>query len=137
MCLNAVSPSIHWASICHLKSQSSNHSIAAVKDRSGEEGLCPVAGWIQKPFGSHAVAAVAAFKATVPRAISTIVDITGDNSAEQEISQGRDLQTCSFKTPEFIKILVTVYLTLQVLADLCMKEECFLFHAFSLQVLVM
>lgn len=30
----------------------------------------------------------------------------------------RDLQTCSFKTPEFIKILVTVYLTLQVLAVL-------------------
>lgn len=67
-----------------------------MKDRNGEEELSPVAGWIQEPFGFHALAAAAAFKATVPRAIPTIVDITGDNAAEQEISRGRDLQTCSF-----------------------------------------
>lgn len=30
----------------------------------------------------------------------------------------RALQTCSFNTAEFIKLLVTVFLTLQVLADL-------------------
>lgn len=53
--------------------------------------FCPLAHWIQKLFGFHALAAVAAVKTAVPRAIPTTVDVIGDNAAEQETPRGREI----------------------------------------------
>lgn len=79
---------------------------------------CLAAHWIRELFGFHASAAVAAVKAPVPRAISTTVgDNQGSFSWSEYSQRKKDLQRHSFKTPAFIKIMVTLCMTLQVLAD--------------------
>lgn len=112
------SPSWCCAGRCCLKSQSSNPALLQLLKAEMGRQNCVVAQWIQKLFGFHASAAVVAVKATVPRAISTTVgDNWGSCSWSGYSKRKRDLQTQSFKTPAFVKILVTLYTTLQVLAN--------------------
>lgn len=117
-CSQPCKPSWCCAGRCYLKSQSSNPALLQLLKAEMGRQNCVVAQWIQKLFGFHASAAVAAVKATVPRAISTTVgDNWGSCSWSGYSKRKRDLQTQSFKTPAFVKILVTLYTTLQVLAN--------------------
>jgi len=121
-------PSLYWASRCHLKSHSKNCSVAACESRNREEELCPLAHWIQKLFGFHALAAVAAVKSTVPRAIPTTVDVVGDNAAEQETPGGQEI---------FRHVLSKLQNSLRFWSQCfchcrCLQiytQECFPFHA--------
>lgn len=108
-----------------------------LKDRKGEEELCPAACWIQKPFGFRALAAVAAVKVMVSRALLTTVDVIWDKAAEQETPWRRDI---------FRRVLLKHQNSLRFWSRYiwhcrCLQfytQECFLSHVLlSLQVPVM